>query len=119
ILTPKFKYTANATYRLPVPATWGSVSLSAAYAHQSSTPVQLTVNPAPEDTIPSFHTLDLSAAWDDAFGMAGLRVMGYWNNVTKTVYSSGFTPGWDSLGWSGITPQLPRMYGVRIRYSFD
>lgn len=119
ILTPKFKYTINVDYQLPVPASWGELSLNAAYAHQSSTPVQLTVNPAPEDTIPSFETLDLNAVWDDAFGKSGLRVLAYYNNVTQEVYSSGFTPGWDSLGFSGITPQLPRMFGIRLRYNFQ
>lgn len=118
ILTPEFKYTVNVNYDLPVPATWGALSFNVAFAQQSSTPVQLTVNPAPEDSIPSFETLDLNAVWDDPFGKSGLRVLAYWNNVTQEVYSSGFTPGWDALGFSGITPQLPRMFGARIRYTF-
>lgn len=118
ILTPELKYTVNINYDLPVPASWGELSFNVAFAHQSSTPVQLTVNPAPEDSIPAFETLDLNAEWDGAFGKTGLRLLAYWNNVTQEVYSSGFTPGWDSLGFSGITPQLPRMFGLRVRYGF-
>ncbi len=114
-LTPRNKYTATASYTLPLPENVGRLTLAATFTHQDSaygSPSSAIQN----QTLPPQNLLNLNATWA---GVAGtpLDIGVFATNVTKEKFYL-FTTG-DSFGADAFIPNQPRMYGVRLKYRFD
>jgi iron complex outermembrane recepter protein len=126
-LSPKNKYTAEADYTLPLPASIGHVILGVTFTHADK---QLTdydyLSPATTalfsganfSYIPATNLLNLNLAWNSIAG-SPLDVSFFATNVTQQHYYA-FIPGLGSaqLGLETAVLGEPRFWGARIKYHF-
>jgi iron complex outermembrane receptor protein len=114
--SPRNKLSANATYRLPVPDTIGSVSLGANVTYTSSELISEAA--APFDTLGAYGLLGANVHWDGILGSnidaelfgTNLANRYYFNNLTQ-LYATSF-------GLAAGYPGEPRMYGLRVKIRF-
>lgn len=112
-LTPKNKYTITGTYTLPLPESVGEVSIGATYAFVDDQIVTVSRFGA----LDSYKLLNLNLNWR---GVAGSPVdlSLFATNVTKEKYYIQNNDNFSSLGVASSVVGQPRMYGLRLRYSF-
>jgi iron complex outermembrane receptor protein len=72
----------------------------------------------PVDRNPSYHNLDLTFDWRDMMGHEGLSGAVFVTNVTKNTQNDGGCYCDVALGVTSPIPAVPRMFGVRLGYSF-
>jgi iron complex outermembrane recepter protein len=111
--TPKFKYTAGASYSVPL-ATYGRLSADIDYAWVDTIRGEVTHS----DTVqlPSYSLLNARLAYISASDRWSVALFG--TNLTNRYY---FISGFDLLNGPGakeVTPGLPREYGITLRYNF-
>jgi iron complex outermembrane receptor protein len=113
--SPKHKASATATYRLPLPQANGELSLGATYVYTAK---QNTAAPSasPYATLDAFSLLNLNLNWRN---IANTRVDAsvFATNVTNEKYMV-FVAGLYGAGFEAADLGQPRMWGVRLRYSF-
>ena len=111
---PPVKYGINVNYRLPVSANVGDIALKANWLWQAeSGDSKLQVG----GLVPEFGLLNLAANWDHIRG-GPVDVSVFATNVLDKTYSLGGLGPFDSFGFKTDRYGEPRMYGVRLRYSF-
>jgi iron complex outermembrane recepter protein len=122
-LSPKNKVTVTGTYTLPLPSDIGSVSAGATFTHTGSMITNYVdssaQNPAivPLGTLPALNLLNLNLNWNSVAGTAA-DVAFFVTNVTDRQYYT-YVPGlYGTVGFETAGLGTPRMYGVRVRYSF-
>jgi iron complex outermembrane receptor protein len=104
------------TYTLPLPETIGRTSIGATYVYTADQIANGSV-PANIGVIPSTRIVNINLNWDKIFGSpvdAGLFMTNALNDVYPVNTGGGFNSG-------GIGDQLmgaPRMWGLRVKYSF-
>ncbi|MCW1431223.1 TonB-dependent receptor [Novosphingobium sp. JCM 18896] len=108
--TPKHKYTVSATYTLPLPEEVGEISLGGNFTHVGSQYVLQTAF----GTLPSYDLLNFNLNWKSVAG-SPIDLSAFVTNVTKEVY---YLSVGDSSGFVNSPLGAPRMYGLRLRYSF-
>jgi iron complex outermembrane recepter protein len=114
---PRFQYGVNARYDLPVRATLGEPSLSAHWGWQSisGTPEQY-VGPGAE--IPAYGLLTVGANWNRIAGSA-IDATFFMTNALNKTYVTNPQSLYNTFGVSFTSYGEPRMYGLRLRYTFD
>ena len=133
-LSPKHKLSVNANYTLPIPETVGLISLGATYTYTSrqqsnydvnglapgATAIGTDLQPFPAASLSYLaprNLLNLNVNWKSVAG-SPIDVGLFATNVTKEKYY-GFIPGlYGFLGFGTASIAPPRMYGLRVRYSF-
>ena len=115
-LAPKHKLTLTPSIRLPIDDSLGRVTLSATYVYTSSqvTAAKLVT---PLGTVPSNELLNLNLSWDSVGG-SPFDVSAFVTNVTNEKYYTFWGGGWQATGIEYASLGQPRMYGLRLRYSF-
>jgi len=108
--TPKHKITLSANYALPLPAEVGEVNIGADYSYVGKQFVQATAF----GTLPSYNLLNLNLNWNSVAG-SPVDLSAFVSNVTKEVY---YLSVGDTSGIVNSPVGAPRMYGLRLRYSF-
>ena len=108
--TPKWSFTAQGRYQLPIKLAGGDVVLRASYYWLDKYIVGFL-------PYPSHHTVD--AAIDiNHIGNSGLNLSFFVNNLTdETILHNSVLSG-NSPGVFTADYEAPRMYGVRARYNF-
>ncbi|WP_226016581.1 TonB-dependent receptor plug domain-containing protein [Novosphingobium sp. FKTRR1] len=110
---------------IPTPAKVGDLSLFVSYNWtdaQDTAPLSTetfpdgTVN-EPGVRLPSFGILNVSIDWKNALG-SGLDVSVFGTNLTDKEYATSNTGTFQTIGGQTKIFGEPRMYGVRLRYSF-
>lgn len=110
---------------IPVPESAGEVSLFVNYNWtdaQETAPFSTetfpdgTVN-EPGVRLPSFGVLNASVDWKNALG-SGLDVSVFGTNLTNKEYATSNTGTFQTIGGQTKFFGEPRMYGIRLRYSF-
>ena len=122
--TPRSKVSTTGTYTLPLPDSIGPVGVSATFTHANTTLVDYTDRtstfPAIQTlgTLPALNLLNLNLGWKSMFG-THLDTSLFVTNVTNKEYYT-WTAGLfsSSLGFETQALGEPRMYGVRLRYSW-
>jgi iron complex outermembrane receptor protein len=114
--SPKNKLTLTGTYTLPLDDGIGEISLAATYVHtdaQNATAAIVT----PFYRLPASDIVNLNLDWK---GVAGTPVdlSVFVTNVTNEIYPVGVGGGYVSTGFENLFYAPPRMWGVRLRYSF-
>lgn len=66
----------------------------------------------------AYHNLDLNFDWRDVMGHEGLSAGVFVTNVTKNEQNDGGCYCDVALGVTAPVPQVPRMFGVKVGYSF-
>jgi iron complex outermembrane receptor protein len=72
----------------------------------------------PIDENPAYSNLDLNFDWRDVLGNEGLNAGVFVTNVTKNTQNDGGCYCDVALGITSPVPQVPRMFGVKVGYSF-
>ena len=113
--SPKNKLSANAAYRLPVPANLGRVSLGAISTYTSRELVSATSTAA---TIAPYGLLSMNLDWNAIAG-SPVDVGLFATNITDRLYYNNVTQLYNTpLAFQSRYLGEPRMYGVRVRVSF-
>ena len=89
---------------------YGPLAIAAAAAHNEVC-VGVDMNVA-------YHNLDLNFDWRDVMGHEGLNTSVFVTNVTKNIQNDGGCYCDGPLGITSPAPQVPRMFGVKVGYSF-
>ena len=109
--SPKHRLALSGDVMLPIPESAGELTFGAIYTYSSSQYVDGNVS------IPSFSLLNLNLAFNN-IGQSGLDIVGFATNVTNKKYRITSGGGYESSGIQDFAYGQPRMYGVRVRYSF-
>jgi iron complex outermembrane recepter protein len=110
---PRLKYGLDARYRLPVKPSVGDVSLSANWSWQAAN----GDTSQPGGVAAAYGLLNVNANWNH-IGSSAIDISFFMTNATKKVYISFPESLYDSVGLATETPGPPRMWGLRLRYSF-
>ncbi|CAN7530602.1 TonB-dependent receptor [Phenylobacterium sp. LjRoot219] len=114
-LSPKNRLTLTATYTLPLDEDVGKVYFGATYTH---TDKQLANRDTPiYGTLPATDLLNLNANWDQVLD-SPVDLALFVTNVTNEIYPVNLGGGWRTFGIADLLIGPPRMWGVRLRYSF-
>jgi len=126
-LSPKNKFTAEADYTLPLPASIGRLIFGATFTHTDKQlsnydyldpAVVALFNGQNFSYLPATNLLNLDLTWKAIAG-SPVDVSFFATNVTQEHYYS-FIPGLGSaqLGLESAVLGEPRFWGARIRYNF-
>jgi iron complex outermembrane recepter protein len=115
-LSPEHRLTGAVTFTLPLPETIGKLSLGATYVYTDEQ-IANGSTPASIGVLPSTDIVNVNLNWTDLFATnvdAGL----FMTNATDEEYFVNTGGGYVSSGIGDVLMGAPRMYGVRVRYSF-
>jgi iron complex outermembrane recepter protein len=114
--SPKNKVSLTGSYRLPLSATIGQISLSATFTHQTSEFNSQTAVPGFQ-TLGSESNLNLDLSWNNIFGHP-LDLSLFGTNVTDEKYYLATGGTYLSFGYDYAFLNQPTMYGARFKYRF-
>ena len=118
---PKHKLTATANYDFPVAASLGDISLGVTWVYTSKQVNNFNdpayVNGSPLGVTPSNNLVNVNLDWRKVAGSA-FDVALFVTNLTKDEYNLPNQNSWLTSGVGEVTPNPPRFYGVRVRYTF-
>lgn len=118
---PKWKVALNGTYHLPVMEAVGEVSVTANYTWQDSLfrNSEIGFETAPQVQNTPIGVLNMQLDIKNLAGREGLDLQFYVTNLTQEDEDTRGGFGWASgTGYYAKWPADPRMYGVKVRYSF-
>ncbi|HQR04237.1 MAG: TonB-dependent receptor plug domain-containing protein [Proteobacteria bacterium] len=119
VYVPRVKYGIRMSYRLPVNPAYGRFELASDYSRQTEVVQNANKNiPIPEDFVPGLSNLNLSLNWKGIAGRPDLDGTLFVNNAWNNKLGSGGIPLYDSIGTLSYSVAAPRMWGMRVRYSF-
>lgn len=115
-LSPKHKLSITPAITLPVGESLGDITLSATYLHTAK---QVTSASAvtPLGTVPAFDLINLNLTWKSVAG-SPIDLAAFVTNVANEKYYNFMGGGWQSTGIEYASLGMPRMYGLRVKYSF-
>ncbi|MCB2076956.1 MAG: TonB-dependent receptor, partial [Novosphingobium sp.] len=113
-LSPKHRVSATATYTLPLDDSIGKVSFGATFTHTSS---QVASDTSPFGIMPASDLLNLNFNWNSVAG-SPIDLAAFVTNVTKEEFPVNTANSWGSYGFETVVTNVPRMYGLRLKYSF-
>jgi len=114
-LAPEHKLSVTAAYALPLDASIGDMTLSATYSHTAE---QTAVATSPYGILPATDLWNANFRWAAMFG-GPIDLSAFVTNLTNEKYPVYVGGSWQSSGYETFILGQPRMYGVRLRYSFD
>ena len=112
--SPKHRITATASYTLPLDESIGKVSLAATYTHTTK---QIASDTSPFGVMPASDLLNLNLNWNSIGGQP-VDLAVFVTNVTKEEFPVNLGNSWSSYGYETVVTNVPRMYGVRLKYRF-
>jgi iron complex outermembrane receptor protein len=118
--SPEDKFTVTGTYNLPVPADFGDMSVSATFNYSDPSLTNYSYldssgKPTGHAYIQRRHLLDLNYDWRHIAG-SSVDLSVFASNVLNQNFWTYSTPIPGIGDFAQIGP--PRMYGVRLRYTF-
>jgi iron complex outermembrane receptor protein len=115
-LSPKHRASITGTYTLPLDDSIGKISFGATYVYTAS---QRASSPAatPFYLLPSTQLVNLNASWNGIMG-APVDLSVFVTNATNTKFPTNVNNAYTSFGFESVILNEPRMYGMRLRYSF-
>jgi iron complex outermembrane receptor protein len=112
--SPKHRITATATYTLPLDESIGEISIGATFVHTTSQVADLQ---SPFGLMPKSDLLNLNLNWNSVAGMP-IDLAAFVTNVTKEEFPVNVANNWASNGLESVVTNVPRMYGLRVKYRF-
>jgi iron complex outermembrane receptor protein len=112
-LSPKNKFSITAAYSLPLAPSIGHLTVSANLSYTSRQEVAETQY----DYLPAYKLLNLNLNWDKIAGST-FDLQLFATNVLAEKYFTAVPGAYNALGFDDAQLGPPRMYGVRLRYSF-
>jgi iron complex outermembrane receptor protein len=115
---PKYKYSIGATYTLPLDERAGTMAFATDYTRQTSIKTNIGAELLhPFSTTPPIETMNARLDWNEVLG-SSFDLSVFVTNITKNKWAQGQLGAYNSLGIWGYAAAIPRMFGVRGRYSF-
>ena len=116
-LSPKNKITVTSNYILPLDASIGSVSLGATFTHSDS---QRALAPglSPMYQILPSNLLNLNVDWKGVMGKP-VDLAFFMTNVTNEDHILFNDGAYQTIGADGGHPELPRMFGFRMKVHYN
>jgi outer membrane receptor protein involved in Fe transport len=115
----KRKFNVGAVIHLPVPASLGELSISADYAWKSRLFAGIATDmPDPRSWRPPMGYLNLGAQWNDILRNKHLQASLAVTNVNNEALGAGHSQLVDIGGVQAYEIHTPRMYSLRLQYSF-
>jgi iron complex outermembrane receptor protein len=115
-LSPKNRFSVTGTYTLPIDESAGRISFGATFVHTDK--MVLSLGTAPQfQRSPASNLLNLNADWKGIMGSA-IDASFFMTNVTNEKMVLNVSNAYNSFGLESGIVNEPRMYGVRLRYSF-
>jgi len=111
--TPLNRWSLDVKYFLPVPESWGDMSVSGTEYY--STHTLLAVQPDPTSLQGAYHQLDLHFDWGQVAGKP-VDISLFATNVYNSVYRIGGFPIYNTIGYSSGIYNEPQMFGLRVKY---
>ena len=117
-VTP-YIYNIHATAKLPMGKDMGELSYLISYSHFSKQHTSPTGDPSfePGSTLEPYGLLNMSLDWRN-IRQTGLDASLFVTNATNKLYRVGNANSYNGLGIFASLYGEPRMYGVKLRYSF-
>jgi iron complex outermembrane receptor protein len=116
-LSPKNRVTVTGTYTLPLDQSVGTVDFGVTFTHTDSQRASSPVVSPLLYTLPATDILNLNADWRSVLG-SPVDISFFMTNVTNEDAVLFNTGAWQTLGTDGGHPELPRMWGFRLKYHF-
>ena len=110
---PLNRFSLDVRYFVPVPESYGEVSVSATEYYSSHT--LLASAPDPFSLQAAYHQLDLHLDWNQA-GSWPVDVSLYATNVYNSTYRIGGFPIFNTIGYSTGIYNEPQMFGLKLKY---
>jgi outer membrane protein OmpA-like peptidoglycan-associated protein len=113
---PKWQYSINGTYHLPLDTSLGDIAVSATYyfiSHEYTTNVPGEIFPIR----PSFDQLDISVDWTNILGYS-LDGRFFMTNALDQTHVEAAFPLYSQLGYTALVYNEPRMFGFTLKYRF-
>lgn len=117
-VTP-YIYNIHATAKIPVGNDMGELSYFISYSHVSRSPTSPASDPSYElgSTLEAYGLLNMSLDWRN-IAQSGLDASLFVTNATNKLYRVSNLNSYATLGVWGSLYGEPRMYGLKLRYSF-
>jgi iron complex outermembrane receptor protein len=113
---PKNRINVSAKYTLPLDDSLGKISFGATFVHTDEQ--FFNRNSAPGYVnLPASDVLNLNANWDHVLGQP-VDLSVFVTNVTNELIDVVHGGEYASIGYESVQYAAPRMWGVRLRYSF-
>jgi iron complex outermembrane receptor protein len=116
-LSPENRVSLSGTYTLPLPSTIGRVSVGAIFTHTDANRALSPIASPLLYEIPVANDLNLNADWRSVFGKP-FDLSFFMINVTNEQHILFPDGAWGTIGAEGGHPNLPRMFGFRLRAYF-
>ena len=116
-LSPKNKITLTGTYFLPLDPGIGQVSVGATFTHTDSNIAVSELSSPYLNTIPATNDLNVNVDWKSVFGHP-LDASFFMTNVTNEHHILFSDGAFGTIGGDGGHPNLPRMFGFRLKVYF-
>jgi iron complex outermembrane recepter protein len=110
---PLNRFSLDVRYFLPVPESWGDVSVSGTEYY--STHTLLAVQPDPTSLQAAYHQLDLHLDWNQVAGKP-VDLSLFATNVYNSLYRIGGFPIYNTIGYSSGIYNEPQMFGLKLKY---
>jgi iron complex outermembrane receptor protein len=132
-LSPKHRFTATATYTLPLDESIGKISFGATYvytakqyasrsddfitlANGTRVPIETVFGFNP-GLLPPTNLVNINVNWNSVFGQP-IDAAFFMTNVTNKIYPVNLGTTLQTAGYENFIYGAPRMWGVRLRYRF-
>ena len=115
-LSPKHRASVTATYTLPLDDSIGKISLGGTWVHTAKQVVS-RATAIQFQTIRANDLINLNASWTGIMG-SPVDLAFFMTNVTNEAVPLNVNNAWNSFGMESQIVNQPRMWGVRMRYSF-
>ncbi|MBU6268204.1 MAG: TonB-dependent receptor [Sphingomonadales bacterium] len=115
---PKNRITLSGTYTLPLDEKVGTVSLSATFTH---TDANRAVSPESSPflyMVPASNLLNMNLDWKSVFGRP-IDLGVFVTNLTDQHHLLAPDSAFTTIGGEGGHPELPRMFGMRLKVHYN
>jgi iron complex outermembrane receptor protein len=112
---PKHKVGGMVKYHLPVDADAGDVSVNVSASYQST--YRWGDEDQPGNLLGDYTVWNLGASWKGVYGRP-IDIDAFVTNVFNKAYKAGSLAYYTATGVSAASYTEPRMFGVRVRYTF-
>jgi iron complex outermembrane recepter protein len=116
-LSPKNKISVTGTYTLPLPSTLGPISFGATFTHTDANRALSPIASPLLYEIPAVNDLNVNADWRSVYGKP-FDLSFFMTNVTNEEHLLFPDGAWGTIGAEGGHPDLPRMFGFRVKVHF-